>query len=222
MGESPATGAARGAAPRGRHAPPLEVRQETQRQRLLDAAAAVFARSGYAEASAESVSREAGMSKATFYEHFANKEECILALFDAAAEALDRRHGRVGAGRRRGARGATARRHACVPGCRGGAPRTTRRRCSSRSSAPGPGPPSAATRSSPPSPRSSTPRTPAPPSAHGWPPFRLERRRVRDRRRDRRARLAPDPSRRARRRPRARAGDRADDRRRRSQSAGRE
>jgi AcrR family transcriptional regulator len=88
MGESPATGPARGAAPRGRHAPPLEVRQETQRQRLLDAAAAVFARSGYAEASAEAVSREAGMSKATFYEHFANKEECILALFDAAAEAV--------------------------------------------------------------------------------------------------------------------------------------
>jgi AcrR family transcriptional regulator len=26
------------------------------------------------------------MSKATFYEHFANKEECILWLFDAAAE----------------------------------------------------------------------------------------------------------------------------------------
>src|SRR3712207_3246282 len=25
------------------------------------------------------------MSKATFYEHFANKEECILALFDASA-----------------------------------------------------------------------------------------------------------------------------------------
>jgi AcrR family transcriptional regulator len=88
MGESPATGAARGAAPRGRHAPPLEVRQETQRQRLLDAAAAVFARTGYAEASAEAVSREAGMSKATFYEHFANKEECILGLFDLAAEAV--------------------------------------------------------------------------------------------------------------------------------------
>ena len=26
------------------------------------------------------------MSKATFYEHFANKEECIIALFDAATE----------------------------------------------------------------------------------------------------------------------------------------
>jgi AcrR family transcriptional regulator len=71
--------------PRGRHAPPLEVRLERQRERLFAAAAAVFARMGYAEASAEAISREAGMSKATFYEHFANKEECILALFDAAA-----------------------------------------------------------------------------------------------------------------------------------------
>jgi AcrR family transcriptional regulator len=71
--------------PRGRHAPPLEVRLTVQRRRLFQAAAAVFARVGYAEASAESISREAGMSKATFYEHFANKEECILALFDEAA-----------------------------------------------------------------------------------------------------------------------------------------
>jgi AcrR family transcriptional regulator len=72
--------------PRGRHAPPLAVRIEAQRGRLLVAAAAVFARVGYAEAGAEAISREAGMSKATFYEHFANKEECILALFDRAAE----------------------------------------------------------------------------------------------------------------------------------------
>lgn len=72
--------------PRGRHAPPLEVRLELQQARLFEAAAAVFARVGYAEASAEAISREAGMSKATFYEHFANKEECILALFDAASE----------------------------------------------------------------------------------------------------------------------------------------
>jgi AcrR family transcriptional regulator len=71
--------------PRGRHAPPLEVRLSVQRRRLFEAAAAVFARVGYAEAGAEAISREAGMSKATFYEHFANKEECILALFDEAA-----------------------------------------------------------------------------------------------------------------------------------------
>ena len=71
--------------PRGRHAPPLEVRLSVQRHRLFQAAAGVFVREGYAAASAESISREAGMSKATFYEHFANKEECILALFDEAA-----------------------------------------------------------------------------------------------------------------------------------------
>jgi AcrR family transcriptional regulator len=76
--------------PRGRHAPPLEVRLSVQRRRLFEAAAAVFARSGYAEASAEAIAREAGMSKATFYEHFANKEECILALFDEAATEVTR------------------------------------------------------------------------------------------------------------------------------------
>ena len=70
--------------PRGRHAPPLEVRQSRQRGRLFAAAAAVFARVGYAEATAEAIAREAGMSKATFYEHFANKEDCIVALFDTA------------------------------------------------------------------------------------------------------------------------------------------
>jgi AcrR family transcriptional regulator len=75
----------RGTVPRGRHAPPLEVRLSMQRQRLFEAAAAVFARTGYVDASAEAISREAGMSKATFYEHFANKEECVLALFDEAA-----------------------------------------------------------------------------------------------------------------------------------------
>ena len=74
--------------PRGRHAPPPDVRLSLQRRRLYEAAAAVFARCGYAEASAEAISRAAGMSKATFYEHFANKEECILELFDEAVTAV--------------------------------------------------------------------------------------------------------------------------------------
>jgi AcrR family transcriptional regulator len=78
----------RATVPRGRHAPPLEVRQSRQRGRLFAAAAAVFARVGYADATAEAIAREAGMSKATFYEHFDNKEDCILALFDAATETL--------------------------------------------------------------------------------------------------------------------------------------
>jgi AcrR family transcriptional regulator len=74
--------------PRGRHAPPLAVRLEVQKQRLFDAAAIVFSRVGYADASAEAISREAGMSKATFYEHFANKEECLVALFQYASKAV--------------------------------------------------------------------------------------------------------------------------------------
>jgi AcrR family transcriptional regulator len=74
--------------PRGRHAPPLAVRLEVQKQRLFDAAAIVFSRVGYADTSAEAISREAGMSKATFYEHFANKEECLVALFEYASKAV--------------------------------------------------------------------------------------------------------------------------------------
>jgi AcrR family transcriptional regulator len=66
------------------------VRLRRQRRRLLAAAATVFAREGYADATAEAIAREAGMSKATFYEHFANKEEAILALFDDVADGLQR------------------------------------------------------------------------------------------------------------------------------------
>ena len=73
---------------RGRHAPPPEVRLPLQRERLLRAAAREFADRGYAGVSSESISRRAGMSKATFYEHFANKEECMLALFDMGAEVV--------------------------------------------------------------------------------------------------------------------------------------
>jgi AcrR family transcriptional regulator len=88
MATSHRTNPARPTVPRGRHAPPLEVRLTRQRERLFEAAAHVFATTGYADASAESISRAAGMSKATFYEHFANKEECIVALFDRAYQVL--------------------------------------------------------------------------------------------------------------------------------------
>jgi AcrR family transcriptional regulator len=74
--------------PRGRHAPPLEIRLSRQRRRLFAAASGVFSRVGYADATAEAIAREAGMSKATFYEHFANKEDCIVALFDTATDVV--------------------------------------------------------------------------------------------------------------------------------------
>jgi AcrR family transcriptional regulator len=78
----------RNSVPRGRHAPPLEVRQDRQLQRLSEAAARVFARTGYAEATAEAIAREAGMSKATFYEHFSNKEDCFIAAYDTGVEGM--------------------------------------------------------------------------------------------------------------------------------------
>ena len=118
-------------------------------------------RVGYAEASAEAISREAGMSKATFYEHFANKEECILALFDAAAAQVTHAMAR-GRGRQREYGSYDARMRAGVRAFLDDArrpPRLTPRRCSSRSSAPARARPRAATRSSRPSPTSCTART---------------------------------------------------------------
>jgi AcrR family transcriptional regulator len=67
------------------------VRLDRQRERLLTASATIFAQEGYAGASAEAIAREAGMSKATFYEHFDNKEDAILAVFDTSAQLLAQR-----------------------------------------------------------------------------------------------------------------------------------
>lgn len=75
-------------AARGRHAPPPEVRLPLQRQRLLGAAAEEFAERGYAGATAASIARRAGMSKATFYAHFSNKLGSMLALVDRANEVV--------------------------------------------------------------------------------------------------------------------------------------
>ncbi len=73
---------------RGRHAPPPSVRLPMQRERLLAAAALEFAQRGYRGTSSDSISRRAQMSKATFYEHFSNKEECMLALYDRSVQVV--------------------------------------------------------------------------------------------------------------------------------------
>lgn len=64
--------------PRGRGRPPAApAAQEAQRQRLLGATAAVFARTGYHGLSVEAVAAEAGLSRPTFYKHFRNTDEAI-------------------------------------------------------------------------------------------------------------------------------------------------
>lgn len=52
------------------------------RERLLDAAAAVFSRRGYRAASVDEIAREAGFSKGAVYWHFASKEDLFFALLD--------------------------------------------------------------------------------------------------------------------------------------------
>jgi len=75
------TGLVRRVTPRGRHAPPLEVRLAHQRSRLLEAGIDLVETGDVRDVermSAEAVSRHAGMSKATFYEHWSNIGEFKL------------------------------------------------------------------------------------------------------------------------------------------------
>ncbi len=66
---------------RGR--PPV-MEPETRRRLVLDAAAAVFAEHGYAEASIEEIARACGMSRKTIYGLYPSKEELLSALLAAA------------------------------------------------------------------------------------------------------------------------------------------
>src|ERR1700757_2908172 len=55
-------------------------RGEQRRQDLLRAAAAVFGRLGYHETTTNAIAAEAGVSPATFYQFFPNKEAIASAL----------------------------------------------------------------------------------------------------------------------------------------------
>ena len=59
-----------------------------QQTRLLDAALAVVAEEGLRRLSATRVSARAGMSTKTFYDLFADSEDCFLGVFDRAVEEL--------------------------------------------------------------------------------------------------------------------------------------
>lgn len=60
-----------------------EEKRERTRQELLDAAARVFARSGYRAASLDGIAEEAGYSKGAVYSNFTSKEELFLTLVQA-------------------------------------------------------------------------------------------------------------------------------------------
>jgi len=71
--------------PRGRHRLSRAVVVSSQRERLLLAMADAVAEQGYAKTTVADVLRRARVSRETFYEQFANKEDCFLAAYDAAA-----------------------------------------------------------------------------------------------------------------------------------------
>jgi AcrR family transcriptional regulator len=66
----------------GRHSLTREVVLASQRGRLLDAMAHAVAEHGYGATTVAHVVAIAGVSRKTFYEHFRDKEDCFLALYD--------------------------------------------------------------------------------------------------------------------------------------------
>jgi AcrR family transcriptional regulator len=68
-----------------------------QRARLIDAVVAVANRDGYAGANVAALAAEAGVSKPTFYDYFADKDDCfVAALADVHAELLGELRSTVG------------------------------------------------------------------------------------------------------------------------------
>ncbi len=74
-GVAPATPAAR-----AKPAPPRTARGEATRQRLLDAAEALFGRRGFHDSSIVEITRGAGVGHGTFYLYFQSKEEIFREL----------------------------------------------------------------------------------------------------------------------------------------------
>lgn len=74
--------------PRGRHAAARDVVLASQRGRLLEAMAQCVAEHGYAATTVAQVIARAGVSRKTFYEHFADKRACFLAAWEVGNEIL--------------------------------------------------------------------------------------------------------------------------------------
>ena len=65
--------------PRGRNGLPPETVRAAQRERLLRSVIAAVAATGFSDVTVAGIVRGARVSKAAFYAHFADKEDCFLA-----------------------------------------------------------------------------------------------------------------------------------------------
>jgi AcrR family transcriptional regulator len=72
--------------PRGRHGLPRDLVLENQRERLVAGVIEAVAEHGYNGTTIAAITKAAGLSRKTFYEHFAGKEECFAAAYEASFE----------------------------------------------------------------------------------------------------------------------------------------
>ncbi|WP_320672583.1 TetR/AcrR family transcriptional regulator [Patulibacter defluvii] len=74
--------------PAGRHGLPREAVIRNQKERILRAVIDVTSVAGYGDMSVEDIIGTAGVSRRTFYDHYANKEAAFLAAYDDAVGRL--------------------------------------------------------------------------------------------------------------------------------------
>jgi AcrR family transcriptional regulator len=77
--------------PRGPQALPPEEVAADQRERLYEATIHAINERGFVATTISDLVARAGVSRRSFYEHFENKEECLLATYDALIERLTAR-----------------------------------------------------------------------------------------------------------------------------------
>jgi AcrR family transcriptional regulator len=77
--------------PPGRHGLPREFVSHNQRERLIAGLAEAVAENGYAGTTIAHITRNAAVSRRTFYEHFASKDECFIAAYDTVMAELRKR-----------------------------------------------------------------------------------------------------------------------------------
>lgn len=61
---------------------------DERRRRILEAAVATFARSGYGEASMDEIARASDITKPVLYDHFASKEALLAAVLEGVRDTL--------------------------------------------------------------------------------------------------------------------------------------
>jgi AcrR family transcriptional regulator len=74
--------------PRGPHRLSREQVENHQRERIIAAMIAAAGTKGYGSTTIGDITRRARVSRDTFYEQFVNKEQCLLAAYDATTREL--------------------------------------------------------------------------------------------------------------------------------------